>query len=675
MDGTWAAAVFVGDCEARVGRFWEQGVNSWSSLAYVIAGALLAWAVARGRLPMSALVFAAAVALEGLGSVLYHGTPGTVSHAIHDIALFAIGGFVVGWHLGRLRGVSDAWAVAGTGIGLVVGSSIWLVERSSTNVLVGVSIGLVVLADMAARRRALATVANPALVALGTVSVILWWLGRSESPLCDPESPLQFHAVWHVTSAVLLLGWADRAYTVEGTGRPLRMFRRTIDRALGLIAWVLVRAFHRSVEPIGRWRIPARRPVLLVANHGNGFVDPVVVAAVLGRLPRFLAKAALWKVIPARPLLALVGVLPVYRSSDGDDVTNNARTFAAAWDELAQGARVAIFPEGTTGDRAGLDRVRTGAARLALGGLATAPDLVAAPIGLAFESRIETRARAVVIVGEPIDVARWFEQWRDADPSRADADPASLPPQAVIDLTDEIRRSLEAVSPEFATVDERDLLRAAAGVASVDRARQRVASFGKVERLARRLAAAPAEARTSVIDAYRTYATRLQLLRLHDDDVLPRRTSKLSLAGAFAALFFFGSIVVTATIVHLPALVAVLVSTGMVRSTATKGTVRLLVGTAAGLATWIVAGMWVADGWGAVLAGGTMAVSGAVALGTWSVLVRAVARLRGALRARERAGLVPAALDDRARLLDAIDLALSRTPHADTSASSASSEP
>ncbi len=50
---------------------------------------------------------------------------------------------------------------------------------------------------------------------------------------------------------------------------------------------------------------------------------------------------------------------------------------------------MAIFPEGTTGDRAGLDRVKSGAARIALGALPTAPDVVIVPIGMAYESKVE----------------------------------------------------------------------------------------------------------------------------------------------------------------------------------------------------------------------------------------------------------------------------------------------
>jgi glycerol-3-phosphate O-acyltransferase / dihydroxyacetone phosphate acyltransferase len=210
----------------------------------------------------------------------------------------------------------------------------------------------------------------------------------TRSPACDAESWLQPHGVWHVLTAVVALAWVDRAYGAVDPANAPRLFRRFTDRTIGLFAARgLVLAFHRSVDV--RWpeRLPRDRPVLIVANHGNGFVDPMVVAGVLGRLPRFLAKAALWKVVVARPFLGLAGVLPVHRTGDGDRASDNASVFAACHRELDQGATVAIFPEGTTGDRAGLDRVKSGAARIALGALPTAPDVVIVPIGMAFESR------------------------------------------------------------------------------------------------------------------------------------------------------------------------------------------------------------------------------------------------------------------------------------------------
>lgn len=56
-----------------------------------------------------------------------------------------------------------------------------------------------------------------------------------------------------------------------------------------------------------------------VANHHSSLVDPVALIARLPRLPRFLAKSALWdtKFLPLRPFLWLAGAIPVHRTTDG----------------------------------------------------------------------------------------------------------------------------------------------------------------------------------------------------------------------------------------------------------------------------------------------------------------------------------------------------------------------
>jgi 1-acyl-sn-glycerol-3-phosphate acyltransferase len=508
--------------------------------------------------------------------------------------------------------------------------------------LVAAAVVVLVGGEIWARRRGAPAVWQAPLLVLVALALVTWGFGRSDSPLCASGSWAQPHAVWHVLSALVLLCWADRVLDVSDADHAPRLGRRAVDRGVGLVAIGLTHAFHRSLDVIGRERLPTDRPVLIVANHGNGFVDPIVVASVLRRLPRFLAKAALWKVAVARPFLGLAGVLPVYRSSDGDRTSDNRSVFAACHHELGRGATVAIFPEGTTGDRAGLDRVRAGAARIALGALPDAPTVAVAPIGLAFESKVATRSRAVAMIGPPIDVAPYA-----SGPPDAEGEPARTDVGA---LTDAIRAALEDVSPEFATVDEREMLRAAARATLNADGAPGVVAFGDVEMLARRVAAAPAASRAAVVAAYRDYATRLQLIGITDDELAPAATSRGRVAAAIAIVIAFGSVVVTATLIHLPALLLVVGATGAVRSTATKGTVRMLVGLIAGLATWIVAGVLIGDGFGAVLAGAVVALQGAVALAVWTPLARAVGAVRGRLRVRDRVDLVRPVLAARSTL-------------------------
>ena len=631
------------DCEVRDTWFLEQDVNAWTSLSYVAAGIILLVEVARSRLPKAVLALALVAVAEGFGSLLFHGTGGEFSQFLHDVPMIGALGFIAGWHVGRLLDACDRWSLIGLSAGVIVSTILWAVAPGATNVAVIVAVGIIFIASGIARHRKMTAVWNVPLLLLTGIALLSWAAGSANSPACAADSWLQPHGLWHILTAVVLLAWVDSAYAAEMPDHPPRMFRRFTDRSLGLLAQLLVYEFHRSVNVAFRDRLPTDRPVLIVANHGNGFVDPAVVAAVLGRLPRFIAKAALWKVFVARPGLWLAGVIPVYRASDGDRSSKNTSMFDACHRKLAQGATVAIFPEGTTGDRGGLDRVRSGAARIALGSLPTAPDLVIVPIGLAYEDRVEPRSRAVVMFGEPIVVADHAstQDSSGADPDRDD----------VRELTATITASLEDVSPSFTSVDERELLRAAAKTEREAADGKSIPSFGEVEVVARRLAAAPASARSRVVEAYEQYATRLQLIGLSDSQLSSNRVSLSRLAVSALALVFAGSILITATLINLPAAFITVFATALVRSTATKGTVRLLVGLVTGFATWIIAGIIIADGWWAVAAGIAVAVGGVVALFVWPPLIRQASILIGRVRLRDRVGSLPPVLEARERVV------------------------
>ncbi|MGH4024623.1 MAG: lysophospholipid acyltransferase family protein [Pseudonocardiaceae bacterium] len=115
----------------------------------------------------------------------------------------------------------------------------------------------------------------------------------------------------------------------------------------------------------GLEHIPDRGPVLVVCNHVS-YLDPLYTAVFVrhrGRIPRFLAKAGLWRVPLVRQVLTGAGQIPVYRGEPeaGDSLR-------AADEALSAGKAVLIYPEGTiTRDPQYWPMVaRTGVARLAL---------------------------------------------------------------------------------------------------------------------------------------------------------------------------------------------------------------------------------------------------------------------------------------------------------------------
>ena len=96
--------VDIGDCEAVDDWSLAQDVNAWSSLGYIVAGLVVIVAVARCRVPRVFLALAAAVIVEGVGSVLYHGDPGDAARLLHDAALVAILG-------SSPAGTSAGWSI------------------------------------------------------------------------------------------------------------------------------------------------------------------------------------------------------------------------------------------------------------------------------------------------------------------------------------------------------------------------------------------------------------------------------------------------------------------------------------------------------------------------------------------------------------------------------------
>jgi hypothetical protein len=205
------------DCEAHDGGLLAQDVNAWSSLALVAVGIVIVGFVVRRRASPAFLGLAAAIAAGGVGSVLYHGDPGDTAQVVHDGSLVASAGFVAGWHVGRLApGRAGTAAIIGLASGLAAGFVGASTAAVVTNAFVAVAVIAVAIAESVARRRGLPRVLDAVVLGVAGVGVISWLLGRPDSPLCDPESWAQPHAVWHVLSALIVLAWVDRATAASG---------------------------------------------------------------------------------------------------------------------------------------------------------------------------------------------------------------------------------------------------------------------------------------------------------------------------------------------------------------------------------------------------------------------------------------------------------------------------
>lgn len=164
-------------------------------------------------------------------------------------------------------------------------------------------------------------------------------------------------------------------------------------------------------------KLPAKGPFILAPNHMSE-IDPVAIGAAvwhLGRLPRFLAKASLFKVPGLAMFLRASGQIPVYRA--GDSARGASRTrgpLGAAQQLIDKSAGVIVYPEGTLTRDENLwpMRGKSGAVRLALeSGIPLYP---AAQWGTQLVMGRYSRAISFfprktvrIAVGEPLDLNRF----------------------------------------------------------------------------------------------------------------------------------------------------------------------------------------------------------------------------------------------------------------------------
>ncbi|MGI9610843.1 MAG: 1-acyl-sn-glycerol-3-phosphate acyltransferase, partial [Acidimicrobiia bacterium] len=222
----------------------------------------------------------------------------------------------------------------------------------------------------------------------------------------------------------------------------------------------------------------------------------------------------IWKMPVAGAVMSWLRAIPVHKPEEHKGVTKNDQMFGSAYEALGDGTMLLIFPEGITVDDPSIARIKTGAARIALGARAQGTDgIQIVPAGIHYEDKAALRSRVFINIGSPLDLDAELDDYLEEG---ADSSPENRP--LVRGLTDEIEDRLRRVAPDFQDWDQARALTRSAEVsirAKADDPKQDVSSAQR-DRLAGELGRSESSKKQAVIDASNAYDQDLDAVGLTD---------------------------------------------------------------------------------------------------------------------------------------------------------------
>lgn len=204
-------------CEAARDGFVRQPANTFSNIGFVTAGLLIAWH-ARGRADAGtsvilgrrlATAMACVVVLLGPGSAAMHATQSAAGGHLDMLSMYLIASFAAAYAVMRWRhGGPWLFAVAfaaGVAVCELVGA--WggdvPVVMTSGNAVFALLLVVATVLEVAIMRRGETRVRRGyAYGSLASILVAFAIWNVTKVRLCDPDSLVQGHAIWHILCAV-----------------------------------------------------------------------------------------------------------------------------------------------------------------------------------------------------------------------------------------------------------------------------------------------------------------------------------------------------------------------------------------------------------------------------------------------------------------------------------------
>ena len=224
-----------------------------------------------------------------------------------------------------------------------------------------------------------------------------------------------------------------------------------IYRLFKLIIKACLFFFFKKIVVSGENNLVNNGPLIIVANHPNTFMDPLIIASLMKQQIGFLGNAGIFSNSFFAKILTYFHVIPIFRKKDIKTglKPDNIHSFSKCHEYLNKKGTILIFPEGNSYYELKLREIKTGTARIALSFQSINnldSNLKILPISLDYSDSIQFRSVVSVIISEPILLEDYKQTYLEDEIN------------GVSKLTDTIRQKLEKNIPTTTSKEQEQFL-------------------------------------------------------------------------------------------------------------------------------------------------------------------------------------------------------------------------
>ena len=179
-----------------------------------------------------------------------------------------------------------------------------------------------------------------------------------------------------------------------------------------------LRIYFRKIVLLNRQYLTADGPLVVVCNHPNTIVDPLLAVMYTREKCFLLANYSLFKNPILGAILRTLFCIPVKRMQDVAEgtVRNNDDAFRESREHLTAGRSLFVAPEGSSFTERHVRAFKTGTARIILEAESKANftlNVRVLPIGLTYYDPLKFGSDVVVEVGAPFSAKNWQQMYAE----------------------------------------------------------------------------------------------------------------------------------------------------------------------------------------------------------------------------------------------------------------------